>query len=126
MIHHRKFTVETDSSGDGVATEDVFGEIIAIHTIGADTSGADVVWDVPANADRGTIAETVLTLTDLGSGDDVSYPRRVMNDDTGGDLDDAGDLTVGRFLATGSMSMTVSDGGDTKTYTGSVWFDDGR
>lgn len=128
MIQYRKFTVTTDGSGDGVDTQDVYGRILRIDTdaTAADTTGCDIVWAIAAIPERGSLAETVLTLTDLGDASAVDYPRREVDDDTGAALATAGDLKVEPFLATGKVTMTVDEGGSGKTYTGAVWFDDGR
>lgn len=128
MIQHRKFSVTTSAGGAGADTQDVIGSILAIHTdaTAADTAGCDVTWTIPANAARGSVAETVLTLTDLGDASAVDYPRRTVDSNVGAALSTAGDLKVEPYIATGSVTMTVASGGATKVYTGSVWYDDGR
>lgn len=122
MIRHQKFSVTTDDQGDGTDTEGIFGWILAVHTDGADTAGADVTWSIPANAERGFLAETFLTLTDLGTGTSVDHPRKLGQDDASADLVSHYEP----YLATGQVTMTVASGGDTKTYTGAIVYDDGR
>ncbi|MCA9856742.1 MAG: hypothetical protein KC458_05645 [Dehalococcoidia bacterium] len=129
MLRHQKFSVTTNGSGAGSDTQTVTGRIIAVHTdaTAANTAGCDVTWTIPANAERGTLAETILTLTDLGDASAVDYPRRIMDDVTGTAYAGTAEIEpVEPFVANGQVTMTVAQGGDTKVYTGAVVYDDGR
>lgn len=126
MIRTVTFQVTTTAGGAGSDTRPVRGKILRIDTSGADTAGADVVWSTPAVAGSNILAETVLTLTDLGTASAVDYPRRTVDSAVGAALSTTGDLKVEPFIAAGLVTMTVAEGGNAKTYTGSVTFDDGQ
>lgn len=125
-LRHQTFSVTTDASGDGSDTQPVLGKILRIDTdaTAADTAGCDVTWAISANAGRNSLAETVLTLTDLGDASAVDYPRRLVQGTDGVDLTGASGGDREPFIATGQVKMTVAQGGATKAYTGVVWYED--
>lgn len=128
MIRIQKFSVTTNGSGVGSDTRPVRGTILRIDTdaTAADTSGCDVTWTTSAVVGSYTLAETVLTLTNLGDASAVDYPRRLADDSTGAALGTAGDEARTPFIATGLVTMSVAEGGSEKVYTGAVVYDDGQ
>lgn len=128
MIRTVAFELTTDGSGAGSASRPVRGRILRIDTdaTAADTAGCDVTWTAPAIVATNTLAETILTLTDLGDASAVDYPRRLVQGTDGADLTGTTGGDREPFIALGLVTMTVAQGGATKVYTGSVTFDDGQ
>ena len=117
-MHVRKHTVTltTDASGDAVGYTDqpVSGAILG------------VIYDAPADAGAGTdlvvsttdTGQTVLTLTDVGTTDTIAYPRSAVQDAVGADatLDGTRLMREPIYAAGETITVTIADGGDTKTF----------
>ena len=106
-----KLTVTTNGDGAGTATtvSPVSGYLEAVDWIDGDlTDGVDAVLTT-STTDSGT-AHTLLTLTNADN-DAVYYPRRVVDTTAGA----AATGVYDRFIVSGYLTLTVADGGNTKT-----------
>lgn len=110
MLHEMRFSLTTDGSGD--ASQDgerptrgrLIGVIVTNSSLAA---GADIT--IQTSRHEGAL--TQLTLTDQGSTEGVYYPRHLVQDEAGGDLDVAGDVFREPPLFFGMPQVVVAQGG---------------
>lgn len=102
------FTV--DASGDGVvyAERPVFGHLIAVLY---DRGDMDTNTDYILTTDRYAVVETILTITNAGTADKIWYPRRLVQNQTGGDLTGTAGGDREPFMMLGRIKLTVDEGG---------------
>lgn len=98
----------TDSSGDAVLTDRyIHGVIYAVQWIDGDL--ADGVGAVLSVTGPYGVITTILTLTNAND-DAIYYPRVATHDNTG-----AAQTTLEMPICHGVPTLTISNGGDTKT-----------
>ncbi len=102
------FTV--DDSGDAVVYggRSVFGRLVAVIY---DRGDMDTNTDYILTFDQYAVVETVLTITNAGSADKIWYPRRVVQNQTGGNLSGTNGGDREPFLVIGRPKLTVDEGG---------------
>lgn len=102
-------TTIADQSGSATATQAVSGWLELVDWIDGDlVDGVDAVLSV-TNTPSG-VDHTLLTLTNANA-DAVYYPRRVVDTTAGG----AAAGVYDRFYVAGTLKLSVTDGGASKT-----------
>lgn len=105
------FHITTNSSGAYAATEEIHTRgvtlLYAVHWVDGDLAdGVDAVLTfTPPNG----VSTTLLTLTNAND-DDWYYPQRAVDDTTGTETD-----YLTPQVTQGPLTLTVSNGGDTKS-----------
>ena len=115
-------TTIADGSGNNTATIPAFGLLHAVEWVDGDfADGVDSVLSV-TNTDSG-VDSTLLTLTDANI-DAWYYPRVALHDTAGAAVTYDGTRPIyGRFVVNGTLKLTVTSGGDTKTGGAVVYYE---
>lgn len=111
----KRFDITTDGSGDYVGTIELRD---AAFLVMARWEDGDLVDGVDATLTQtqpapGDVVDTVLTLTNANA-DAIYYPRVLEHDAAAAEL-----ATTTLALLHGTLTLTVADGGATKT--GALW-----
>jgi len=115
MLHEMRLEFTTDSDGDAVATGErgVFGRLIAVIY---DRGDMDTGADLTLTFDQYGVTWTLYADTNVGTSDFIIYPRVPVQDAAGDDLTVTEDSpTHEPPLIMGRPSLTVAQGGDTKS-----------
>lgn len=106
--------ITTDASGDSTDYPGDWPAIGYLECVLYDAGDFDTGADFTLSWDRYSVAETVLTVTNAGTADDIWYPRRAVDDNAAAAQTLAdGDWT--RFLILGRPKVVTAQGGNAKT-----------
>lgn len=105
----------TDGDGDAVVygERSVFAKVFAVfYDRGDVVTGADI--DITA-INGSLVTENILETTDVGVSDLIIYPRRLVQNNAGGDLTGAKGGDREMYFLNGTPQVTVDEGGATKS-----------
>ena len=118
MLKDVILTGTTTTAGDVTITSaGHYGYLYAVQWIDGDLAdGVDAVLSTTATTTPGGVAHTLLTLTDANV-DLWYYPRMVVHDNAGAEVtyDATNQLYGPMAVVTGTLSLVIASGGDTKT-----------
>ena len=115
MLTEMVIPFTTDANGDAVVLGErsVFAKVFAVlYDRGDVVTGADI--DI-TTVNGSPVVENVLETTNIGTSDLIIYPRRLVQNNTGGSLTGTSGGDREMYFLNGTPQVTVDEGGATKS-----------
>lgn len=111
MLTEMRIPFTTNSDGDAVelGNRSVFAKVFAVFY---DAGDVDTGADIDVTAINGSlVTENVLETTNIGTTDLIIYPRRLVQNNTGGNLTGTHGGDREMYILNGTPQVTVDEGG---------------